>query len=277
MRTLFLWIAVATLFYQTAISQNAVHKGGGHFLKRIEYNINAKADRDEPGRTEANLGNEKFIDVYNLKSKSIYERVFFGNANFYVEFMSLGAPKNIYAILAFCIIKDSQDSYKLKVMQIPDNGVIYYSAIIKDLTADVSKIDIPGKWLPIIPAEILDSISKHNKEVAIKMRSDELFKPYRPESKEYQVSKEFAEKLHDTMVMLNTNFKGEGVPPVILDGYIVTYRCVVGDEVWTLTIHIPNGKAQLLYDICQQIITDANNNEINESKYIEQLDRIQYY
>ena len=69
---------------------------------------------------------------------------------------------------------------------------------------------------------------------------------------------------------------GEGIPPIISDGHAVTFRCVVKDELWTLNIRIPQNKALLLSEICEQILVDVKANEFNESKYFKSLDQLDF-
>ena len=78
------------------------------------------------------------------------------------------------------------------------------------------------------------------------------------------------------MVMLINNFRAEGIPPIISDGHAVTFRCVVKDELWTLNIRIPQNKALLLSEICEQILVDVKANEFNESKYFKSLDQLDF-
>ncbi|GHT63379.1 hypothetical protein AGMMS50239_19210 [Bacteroidia bacterium] len=82
----------------------------------------------------------------------------------------------------------------------------------------------------------------------------------------------FAEKLHETFVASITDFVGKGRPAGIRDGYSATFRCVVEDEVWTLTIQVPQGEFLKLTDICKQIMENIETNTLNESKYVELLD-----
>jgi hypothetical protein len=58
------------------------------------------------------------------------------------------------------------------------------------------------------------------------------------------------------------------------DGYDVTFRTVVDDEVWSLKIHEPTGNALKMADICRQIMTDMETKTFKESKYVELLDDI---
>ena len=63
----------------------------------------------------------------------------------------------------------------------------------------------------------------------------------------------------------------KGKPAGIFDGTTVTFRCIVDDEVWTLTIHEPKGDIRIFSDLCRQIITDAEADKLEESEYIKIL------
>ena len=275
-----IFLAVISFFFvQTAISQQADHTNGSDFFKRIEYNILAQFGKYEPGITQKESENKgEFIYRYNLESKSILERMLFGNTNSFIEFVSINLPhEGTDDVTAFRIIRNSKTgSYQLEVMQIPEYNHVFKTDI-DYLSQKSTKIDIPREWLREIPAAIRDSISKHNKEVAIlhSRHISTLFESYRPKTKEYKVSNRFAETLHDNLTELIDNFKAEGMPPTIrLGGYNVIFRCVVGDEVWTLSIEGPQRRALQLYDICRQIITDAlDSNKINELQYIRELEK----
>jgi hypothetical protein len=241
---------------QTAVSRHVDHTDGGNFLKRIEYNVVV------PGQTEA-------ANSYNLESKSIYERIFFGRTNSFIEFVYVDPS----VASAFRVIRDTQkDSCRMEFMQIPDTWK-HYSRVI-DLSAGINEIVIPQTLQSQIPLDVMAVVHRHNKELRRPAYVDSLLRPYRPEPKKQKVSKAFAEKLHGKMALLIDSFKAEGIPPIISDGNTATFRCVVGAEVWTLTIHVPQRRALQLMDICLQIIMDGCDKKINEHKYIEMLDEI---
>jgi hypothetical protein len=84
----------------------------------------------------------------------------------------------------------------------------------------------------------------------------------------------FAEKLYSTVVAAIDNFAGKEEPAVIRDGYKVTFRCVVGAEVWTLTVHMPKDEILKLTNICKQLYEDIKANSVDESKYIALFESI---
>jgi hypothetical protein len=236
---------------QLAVSQHADHTEGGDFLKRIEYNF-------------ARQG------MYNVKNKSIYERIFFGQTNSFVEFFF----EDPTIASAFRIIRDSQkESYRMEVMQIPDTYK-YYS-LVRDLSAGINTVNIPQELQSQIPLRVMELVHRHNKKINY-IYIDSLLNPHRPKPQIYKVSKAFAEKVYEKMTSLIDSFKAEGIPPLIADGATVSFRTIVGDEVWSLSIHSPQGNVCRLSDLCRQIITDAGTGKPDEAKYMELLEEIDF-
>lgn len=54
----------------------------------------------------------------------------------------------------------------------------------------------------------------------------------------------------------------------IADGYTAIFRCVVGDELWSLNYHIPEGEYKTLSDLFRQMIADVESGCFEEEKYI---------
>jgi hypothetical protein len=247
-------IILAILKGQIALSQNTGYHVGGHFTKRIDYNVNMK------GTTEVD-------NSYNLEGKSILDRILFGNINSPIEFVLEGDE-----VLAFRIVRNLQtDSYWLEIMRMIDIQKMYNARDF--ILAKVNKIYLPPEFIKTISMEGRNMILEHNREVNRIQLSDDLYKPYRPESKTLKIKNEFAEKLHDKMAALIDDFKAKGVPPEMSDGYTVTFRTVVDDEVWSLNIHMPEGDALKMSDFCRQIIKDVEANKFNESNYTTLLEK----
>ncbi|MDR3141104.1 MAG: hypothetical protein LBU37_05195 [Tannerellaceae bacterium] len=257
-KVIFLITGLIMFDCRIASSQNADHIEGGHFLKRIEYNIIIR------GWTEAD-------NSYNLDGKSILDRILFGRINSPIEFVFEDSPEGDDEVSAFRIVRNSQtDSYQLEIMRMPDLEKVYNA--IKVLSTKVNETLISPELIQMLSLEGRALLDEHNKEVYRIRLSDDLFKPYRPESKTFQISNEFAEKLHNKIVTLIDNFKAAGIPPIIFDGYRVTFRIVVENEVWSLSIHMPQKNALIMANLCRQIIEDADVNKLNETKYIALLD-----
>ncbi|MPN12909.1 hypothetical protein SDC9_160229 [bioreactor metagenome] len=245
------------------MSQPINYMAGGRYLKTIEYNVL------HPGVTEE--GN-----MYNLEHKSVFDRLFFGTKNSFVEFVFEDSPEGSNEATAFRIIRNRQDnSYELEVMRLQNLLDVYYKKLKHILLEKLTPIYTPYWLSTMVSRETEDRIKEHNKQAALLKNEDDLYKPYRPEPLKLQISKELAEKMHNKTSMLIENFKGVGIPLNIADSFNVTFRCVMDDEIWTLSIHSPmEGKALQFSDLFRQIITDGLNNKIDESKYLELLDEI---
>ncbi|MDR1171162.1 MAG: hypothetical protein LBL24_01775 [Bacteroidales bacterium] len=223
-----------------AHSQNVDHIAGdnsmgGHFVKRIEYNIRSWHDRS-----------------HNLDSKGKIEKLFFGDFNAEVEFFYLPSEEAAYgeAYSCFRIVRGaSYTSYAFEVKYISNYREAQKKAEEK------------------YPTKGYNLTTEHNK-AALSKQNEEALKLYKIEKRIFPVSSQFAEKLYGKMVSFIDNFKAKGVPPIIFDGYSVIFRTVVDDEVWSLDVHEPQGNALKMADLCRQIITDAKANTFEESKYV---------
>ena len=204
---------------------------GGSFIKRIEYNFDANAIINSPPK-------------YNTSSKGAMEKLFFGDINASVEFF--------FPNSGFRIVRNlSCTSYILEIKYISNYKEVQEEA---------------QKKYPITP-----DIKPEHLQSALLKQYDEMFKHYKIETLSFPISNQFAERLYKKMGVFIGNFKAKGVPPVIFDGYWVTFRTVVDDEVWSLNIHAPQGDALKMSDLCMQIIADALANKLDEQRYITVL------
>jgi hypothetical protein len=257
-KVIFLVSVLIILGCRITLSQNADHVEGGHFLKRMEYNVIA------PGMTEAD-------NLYNLDGKSILDRILFGRINSLIEFVFEGTSEGDNEVSAFRIVGNSRtDSFRLETMRMPDIEKVHNA--VRFLSTKVNKTVIPPELIQTISLEGRELINEHNKEIARIKFSDDLYKPYRPESKTFRISNEFAEKLHGKITALIDNFTATGIPPISFDGYEVTFRTVVENEVRSLKIHMPQKNVLIMANLCRQIIEDADANKLNEIEYITLLD-----
>lgn len=238
------------------------HVNGGAYLKTIEYNVL------HPGVTED--GN-----MYNLEHKSKFDRLFFGTKNSFVEFVLESTPEGNNEAIAFRIINNRQNnSYELEVMRLQNILDVYYRKLKYMLVENLTPIYTPFWLTTVVSRETKDRIKEHNKQAALLKNSDDLYKSYRPEPLRLQICNELAEKIHDKTLLLIENFRGVGIPANITDGFEVVFRCVNDDELWTLSIHSPQGKSLRFSDLFRQLIMDSFDNKINESKYLKLLDEI---
>jgi hypothetical protein len=243
-----------------AFSQNAgEYHDGGHFLKKVEYNFMRNG-------------------VHNVKSKSDIEKLFFGDFNAKAEFCyDPSSEVNPCIPSGFRIIRDSSDTYFILEIKHVSN----YREAANEALTEVKKalerqmIDLPVKLLDSLPGDIFNRIFDYNGNIfknKFEMYYEELPKHFKVEIKSIPISDKFAEKLYKKMVSFINNFKAKGIPPTIKDGYSVTFRNVVDDEVWSLRIHMPNGKASLITNLCMDMISDANDGQLDESMYLPVLD-----
>ncbi|HHU26147.1 MAG TPA: hypothetical protein GXZ56_05965 [Bacteroidales bacterium] len=255
MKTLLL--ALFMLVGNLLIAQPVPHSNGGRYLKTVEYNVDM-------------MGGEG--PIYNLQRKSVIDKLFFGSTNSHVEFVYEAFPEGINEAVALRVIKDPEhDAYELEVMRL-QNMMEVYGRLKHVLKEKTTTIFVPFWLSNMLSYEAEERIKEHNKQTAISKLSDELYQPYRPEPLKMTISKELAEKIHDKTIKLIVNFRGEGIPPMISDGDNVTFRCVVGDELWTLSIHVPQGQALLLCNLFRKIITESLDNRMDEATCLTSLD-----
>lgn len=263
----FLW----NYFIPFAFSQNVDHISGdnylgGHFLKRVEYNLISR-------------GFGSFPSIYNLKSKNDVEKLFFGDFNAPVEFFYNPSSEVEPCIPSGCrIVRDSLNiSCILEVKYITNYREASKEAYEKAKeNRNRHLIDLPAKVLDSLPRDVFNRIWDYNSKQTVSMYYEKSIR-FNVDIRSFPVSDQFAEKLYKKMVSFICNFKAKGVPPTILDGYLVTFRTVVEDEVWSLNIHIPQGNALKMADLCREIITDAKADKLNEQKYMTILDTLDSY
>jgi hypothetical protein len=262
-KKIFIFCFLCGFHIQCVFSQDEVYVAS--FIKRIEYNfIDAQSVKK--------VGDELIIAyLCNIDGKSNMEKLFFGDFNAGIEFFY--APSfeaSTKGEAGFRIVRDSLNtSYILEVKHISN-----YEEVWRE-TDD--KYPVQG-----IPAGMMDSIffdslmlsgSNDNELEMIwrKQINDERLKLFKVETLSFTISDRFAEKLYKKMVSFIDNFKAKGRLMLSADGYSVTFRNIVDDEVWSLKIHEPQGNALKMSDLCRQIITDAKKNTFDELKYIEVL------
>jgi hypothetical protein len=253
-------IIFACLFYILSItfafSQEAKeYFTCGNFLKRIEYNSTGS------------------VTHYNIKSKSDIEKLFFGDFNALIEFCYEPSNQTNPCIPSgFRIIRDSlNSSYVLEMKHITN-----YREAAEETLKEVNKdqmsqlIDIPARLLDSLPRDVFNKIYECNRKISNRSvfyskYYEELPEHFKVEKKSIPIGNQFAENLYKRMVSFIDNFKAKGIPPFSFDGYSVSFRTVVADEVWSLKIHMPKGNASTIADFCMKIIKDVNEDKLEES------------
>jgi len=256
-KKLFLVFLGGNFLITFVLSQNVDHAAGdhsigGHFVKRVEYNLIIN-------------GSCKYHNLYNLKSKGEEEKLFFGNINAPIEFFY---SPSFDGNSGFSIKTDSLDATILEVKYISN-----YKEAQSVVSDKYPLIGFSLYQLTSLDKDYKNSIREHNQNMA-KKRVEEIRKLYIVETLSFSISTLFAEKLHEKTVSFIGNFKAIGVPSIIEGGYMVTFRTVVEDEVWSLLIHMPDGKALKMTELFRQIIEDAIANKFDESQYLKILNNI---
>ncbi len=253
---------LSVFFISSVFSQNVGECFDcGHYYKKVECNLIMRND------------------FYNVRSKGYLEKLFFGDFNAMTEFCyDPSSEFNPCIPSGFRIIRDSSDTYFILEVKYISN----YRDAAKEASTEAKKaqerqmLDLPAKLLDSLPRDVFNRIFDYNGNILnnkayLKMYFEELPKHFKVEIKSIPISDQFAEKLYKKMVSFINNFKAKGIPAYMADGYSVTFRTVVDDEVWSLGIHMPAGNAKKMADLCMQIITDANANQLEEPKYLSVL------
>ena len=127
-----------------------------------------------------------------------------------------------------------------------------------------------------------EKMSEEERELSIlksrirnEKREKESLKRYQVHTFIIPISDLFAEKLHAKFVSFIDDFKAKELEPNLLmgDGETTVFRCIVDQEIWTLSIPFKTEeKARELSDLCKRIIEDAEAGRFDESKYIGSLE-----
>ncbi|MDO5571327.1 MAG: hypothetical protein Q4F97_07665 [Bacteroidales bacterium] len=145
-------------------------------------------------------------------------------------------------------------------------------SIVKLLSKQENLILLPNELKRNIPLSTQEKILEHNKNL-YKIKN-EIYKPFYPKRKAYNISKKLAEEINIKTAFLIRNFKAIGTLTAILDGETYTFRCIEEDELLTLKVSMPKDKPLLLADILCKMMNDVRNNQFNENKYLQMLDEI---
>ena len=249
-----------------------------HFRKIIEnkYSIRRTLFKiDTTRQHDASVLHATSVEgVDNIESKSPLEKVLFGNTNAKVEFVVEPSFEGAYGIR---VIKDSSEtSSSLEVKRI---------IIWKEVEKQMQKaFPVKGYTIQELNAKIAEreKMSEEERELSIlksrirnEKREKESLKRYQVHSFIIPISDLFAEKLYAKFVSFIDDFKAKELEPNLLmgDGETTVFRCIVDQEIWTLSIPFKTEeKARELSDLCKQIVEDAEAGRFDESKYIGSLE-----
>ena len=249
-----------------------------HFRKIIEnkYNIRRTLFKiDTTRQHDASVLHATSVEgVDNIESKSPLEKVLFGNTNAKIEFVVEPSFEGAYGIR---VIKDSSEtSSSLEVKRI-----INWKEVEKQMQ---KAFPVKGYTIQELNAKIAEreKMSEEERELSIlksrirnEKREKESLKRYQVHTFIIPISDLFAEKLYAKFVSFIDDFKAKELEPNLLmgDGETTVFRCIVDQEIWTLSIPFKTEeKARELSDLCKQIVEDAEAGRFDESKYIGSLE-----
>lgn len=165
-------------------------------------------------------------------------------------------------------MKDTADnSYRLEVKRI---------ANLKEVDDELDK-EYPYVYFraedvtPELPYSEIRRHIEHNDSMDTKRRQERM-KRYRVETKSFRISQQLADALYDRITDMIEHFDSryEGR----YAAYSVTFRCVVGNEVWTLFFRdVPQGETLALSDLCMRMLRDAKTDDWAEAEYLNLLSR----
>ena len=249
-----------------------------HFRKIIEnkYSIRRTLFKiDTTRQHDASVLHATSVEgVDNIESKSPLEKVLVGNTNAKVEFVVEPSFEGAYGIR---VIKDSSEtSSSLEVKRI-----INWKEVEKQMQ---KTFPVKGYTIQELNAKIAEreKMSEEERELSIlksrirnEKREKESLKRYQVHTFIIPISDLFAEKLYAKFVSFIDDFKAKELEPNLLmgDGETTVFRCIVDQEIWTLSIPFKTEeKARELSDLCKRIIEDAEAGRFDESKYIGRLE-----
>ena len=249
-----------------------------HFRKIIEnkYSIRRTLFKiDTTRQHDASVLHATSVEgVDNIESKSPLEKVLFGNTNAKIEFVVEPSFEGAYGIR---VIKDSSEtSSSLEVKRI-----INWKEVEKQMQ---KAFPVKGYTIQELNAKIAEreKMSEEERELSIlksrirnEKREKESLKRYQVHTFIIPISDLFAEKLYAKFVSFIDDFKAKELEPDLLmgDGETTVFRCIVDQEIWTLSIPFKTEeKARELSDLCKQIVEDAEAGRFDESKYIGSLE-----
>ncbi len=203
-------------------------------------------------------------DSYNMESKTPVERLFFGDRNAEVEYFFLPSFDGASGLR---LVKDACGGYVLEtkrvtnwqeverqiVEEFPPKGY----ATVEELMADVER------------SKNLSEEEREREAVENAAMNDRLrrerHRRWTIRTCSVPVSGACAGKLYERIASAIDGFTMKGRPAVIGDGYDVTFRCVVGDELRTLTVQNPDAESvRRLSDLCRRMIADIEAGRFDE-------------
>lgn len=196
----------------------------------------------------------------NFESKNEEERLLFGDFNAPVEFIF--AP-SFDGISGLRIYQDSlNQSYLLEAKRVT-NWEEVNNQLKAEFPSDrkVSTITL-AQW----------EEKKKQMEANKARKREEWLLRQTIFTQVVQISDTLAVRFYETVAKaIGKACKELKTNAIINDGDEAVFRCVVGDELWTLKYHQPEGEYKALSDLFRRMIADVEAGTFDEAKYLEAL------
>ncbi|WP_294598480.1 hypothetical protein [uncultured Rikenella sp.] len=246
--------ALFTFVLLIAQEVSEAQQNGGRFLKRIENNYANSVRVIEPDGSVHGM--------YNFDSKSETERRFFGDFNAPVEFFIAPSFEGSSGLRLY---RDSTGGWILEAKQVAN-----YREVEKKLADEFPLMNFSAEQIG--DSILIDSSLRHNRAMIRRIRAEAPDR-YRIEAKKVPVGEALAKQIYEYTTHMIDRYMGSEYPDMVFDGEQITFRCVVGYDLWTLTLHSPRSheaeKATRLY---RQLITDILTGQaIDEERCIRLL------
>lgn len=185
--------------------------------------LNGRLENVQPGRLDQ--------AAFQSGRKNRYRKPFFRRFQRAVEYFFRWESKyGPEEPLGFRIVKDSSGRhYLLEVKSIPN-----FKEVNKKLEEEFPPLLMSLKGLDSIADSTIRRYGKHNMAMYAKCQ-EEAPKRYRVETRTFRIGDRFAEALYNKFVNWIDRFDSKAEGPSV--GYWATFRCVVDNEVWTLSLN----------------------------------------
>lgn len=230
-----------------------------------------KTDSVQPERhTKTITPNRTSGGEYNFDGKNDQERLLFGDFNATAEY--LFAP-SFDGISGWRIYRDSLNrGYLLEVKRVTN-----WSEVNDSINAKF----VPDREVRTITLAQWEERKKQMK-ASEERRREEWLRRQRVCTASVSISDTLADKLKAAITDAIRRVKPvEKKNPesgvmieivgIIKDGDSAIFRCVVGDQLWTLNYHVPEGEFKVLSDLFRAMIADVEAGTFDETKYLEAL------
>ncbi len=203
----------------------------------------------------------KIDGQWNFETKTGVEKLFFGDFNAKVEFFLLPSFESSYG---FRLIENADGSYAIEAMRIGN-----YDEVEASTSKKYPSFGVPAEvaFFVFSDEKLSQEIGRFNGEMWAK-RSKERLELYRVDKTIAPVTDAFAEKLYTKIVSSIATAQDElKSKDILVDGMAVTFRCIVGDDLWTFKYHGPEGEFLQLTELCTRIVNDIEAGTFKESSY----------